>query len=94
MPPLATLLGSIGVTLLLLAFLLNLLHILRADGVVYTSLNLAGALLAGVSSYLIGFLPFVILEGVWALVAAVALVRGTFRARGTGRRPRPDLSGH
>ena len=92
MPPLATLLGSIGVTLLLLAFLLNVLRILRADGVVYAGLNLAGALLAGVSSYLIGFLPFVVLEGVWALVAAVALFRGAFR--GTRWRPRSDMSGH
>ena len=83
MPPLATPFGSVGVTLLLLAFLLNLLKLLRADGIVYSSLNLAGALLALVSSYLIGFLPFVVLEGVWALVAAVALTRGAIRARGT-----------
>ena len=71
----ATLVGSIGVTLLLLAFLLNVTRRLEAQSVLYTSLNLAGALLAGVSSYLIGFLPFVVLEGVWAVAAAVALVR-------------------
>ncbi len=29
----------------------------------------------GYSSYLIDFMPFVVLEGTWALVAAVVLVR-------------------
>jgi hypothetical protein len=69
----ATLIGAAGVTLLLGAFALNLLRVAHADGKLYLSLNLAGASLACWSSVLIGFLPFVILEGVWALVAAVAL---------------------
>ncbi|PYN35618.1 MAG: hypothetical protein DME01_11440 [Candidatus Rokuibacteriota bacterium] len=51
----------------------------------YTALNFAGASLAGYASYLIGFAPFVILEGTWAVVAAVALVR---RMLGAGRRRR------
>jgi hypothetical protein len=34
-----------------------------------------GAALACYSSYLIDFLPFVVLEGVWAIAAAVALAR-------------------
>ncbi|HET9234850.1 MAG TPA: hypothetical protein VFP10_11975 [Candidatus Eisenbacteria bacterium] len=71
----ATLVGSVGVSLLLLAFLLNVTGRLRTDSMLYIGLNLAGAVVAGVSSYLIDFLPFVILEGVWAGVAAVALVR-------------------
>jgi hypothetical protein len=32
----------------------------------YTALNFAGASLAGFASYLIGFMPFVVLEGTWA----------------------------
>jgi DinB superfamily len=48
----------------------------------YTALNFAGAALAGYASYLIGFVPFVILEGTWAAVAAVALGR---RVLGVGR---------
>jgi hypothetical protein len=59
-----TLIGSVGVALLLAAFLLNLLRLLRSDGYPYTSLNLVGAGLACYSSYLINFLPFVVLEGV------------------------------
>ena len=71
----ATLVGSIGVSLLLLAFLLNIAGRLRSDSVPYITLNLLGAALAGVSSYLIDFVPFVVLEGVWVLVAAAALLR-------------------
>jgi cytochrome c556 len=76
---LANLIGFIGVALLLVAFLLNTFRLMRADGRPYTLLNLAGASLAGYSSYLISFMPFVILEGTWAAVAAVALFRASRR---------------
>ena len=71
----ATLIGFAGVALLLVAFLLNLFKLMRSDGYAYTSLNCAGASLACYSSYLISFMPFVVLEGVWAVVAAGAFVR-------------------
>lgn len=71
----ANLIGTIGVALLLGAFLLNLVKRMSADGYVYSALNLAGAALACYSSYLIDFLPFVALEGVWAIAAAFALGR-------------------
>ena len=73
--------GSLGVAILLAAFFANLTGWLRADSIPYSALNLAGAGLACLSSYLIAFLPFVVLEGVWATVAAVALVRALFRVR-------------
>jgi hypothetical protein len=72
---LATLIGSIGVSLLLLAFFLNLFGHLRAAGYPYLLMNLAGGGLACLSSWMIGFVPFVVLEGTWAAVAAVGLVR-------------------
>ena len=75
----ATLVGSAGVALLLLAFLLNLLKLMRVDGYLYMGLNFAGASLACYSSYLIGFIPFVVLEGVWALVALGAITRSLLR---------------
>jgi hypothetical protein len=75
----ATVIGSLGVTLLLVAFLLNVLRVMSAEGYAYTALNLAGAALACYSSWLIAFMPFVVLEGVWALVAAVALGRKLLR---------------
>ena len=54
---------------------LNLLKLVAAEGIAYSALNLVGAALACYSSYLIDFLPFVILEGVWAAAAAYALGR-------------------
>jgi len=71
----ATPIGFVGVTLLLAAFLLNLFKLLRSDGQPYMWLNFAGASLACYSSYLISFMPFVLLEGVWALAALVAIAR-------------------
>jgi len=59
----ATIVGSAGVALLLLAFFLNLLRYLRVEGALYLGLNLMGAALACLSSYLIDFMPFVLLEG-------------------------------
>ena len=67
--------GFVGVAVLLIAFFVNLFRWLPADSWQYLALNLAGAALACASSYLINFLPFVLLEGTWALVAACALGR-------------------
>lgn len=73
--PHATLIGSIGVSLLLLAYFLNLSRHLPAERPAYLVLNLVGAALAGLSSWLIDFMPFVLLEGTWALVSLVQLAR-------------------
>ena len=77
----ATLVGSIGVGLLLLAFFLNLFGLLRAIGYPYIALNLAGGALACLSSWMIGFMPFVVLERTWAAVAAIALVKKLLSGR-------------
>lgn len=70
-----TVIGSIGVALLLLAFLLNLAKLLAQDSWSYLALNVVGAGLAAYSSYLISFVPFVVLEGTWTAVTAVAMAR-------------------
>ena len=75
----ATVIGFAGVALLLVAFVLNMLKLMRPDGRAYTLLNVLGAALACYSSWLIDFMPFVILEGVWALAAAGALLRALTR---------------
>jgi hypothetical protein len=72
------LIGTIGVSLLLLAFALNLAGKLAAASRPYLLLNIAGAALAGLSSYLIAFWPFVVLEGVWTISSLVMLIR-TYR---------------
>ena len=48
---------------------------MRTDGYAFGALNLVGAALACYSSWLIDFMPFVALEGVWAVAAAFALGR-------------------
>jgi hypothetical protein len=70
------LIGTIGVALLLLAYFANLRGWLPPDSRAYHGLNVVGAGLAGLASYVIGFWPFVVLEGTWMTVAAIALVRG------------------
>lgn len=75
----ATWIGFAGVALLLVAFLLSLAKLMRLDGYPYAVLNCVGAGLACYSSWLISFMPFVVLEGVWALVAGGAIVRKAFR---------------
>ena len=79
---LATVIGSAGVALLLIAFLLNLAKRLGQDSWPYLVLNVVGAALAAYSSYLISFIPFVVLEGTWTLVTAVAIMRKAARSNG------------
>jgi len=68
------LIGSLGVTLLLVAFLLNLRGYLSKDGLPYILLNIIGAGLACLASWLIHYVPFVVLEGTWTLVSLIALL--------------------
>jgi len=67
--------GFAGVLILLVAFLLNLSGKLSKDGLTYILLNTIGAGLACLASYLIHYLPFVVLEGSWTLVSLFALIR-------------------
>lgn len=67
--------GSIGVALLLLAFVLNITSALDRHSRVYQGINALGAGLACYASWMIGFVPFVVLEGTWCLVAIAAFAR-------------------
>jgi hypothetical protein len=66
--------GLAGVAILLFAYLLNLSGKLDQKSVAYILMNVIGAGLACLASYLINYFPFVILEGVWTLVSLFALV--------------------
>ena len=82
-------LGSIGVAFLLLAFFLNLWGKLGADTLIYQAMNAGGAGLACYASYLIGFLPFVILEGTWCAVALLAVAGSLGRGTPAAVKPGP-----
>lgn len=47
----------------------------NAKSLPYATLNFLGASLCGISAYMVSFYPFVILEGVWATVALLALLK-------------------
>jgi hypothetical protein len=67
--------ASVGVTLILIAFVLNLSGRLERENAVYLWLNLVGAGLACLASVMVPFVPFIVLEGVWAIAALVSLIR-------------------
>ena len=76
---LADVIATIGVSTLLVAFVLNIRNIISPNNRWYNILNIIGATLCGYSAYLISFYPFVILEAVWAAVAAIALLKRVSR---------------
>ena len=69
--------GSLGVALLLIAFFLNLFKMISPESRTYGLLNIIGAGLSCYASILIGFMPFVVLEGTWAIVAAIGMIRAS-----------------
>jgi len=67
--------GFAGVMLILLAYFLGTEKLLKTDGKMYFVMNIIGAGLATGASLLIGYWPFVILEGTWALVSVYGLMK-------------------
>lgn len=70
--------GFIGVFLILLAYILNVTGKLQSSSLSFILLNLFGAALACLASVLMDYLPFIILEGVWAIVSLIALLKKLF----------------
>jgi hypothetical protein len=68
-------LASIGVIILLIAFLLNLYKKLSAETRMYAFLNFIGAAVCCYASFLIHFYPFVLLESIWSFVALTSLFK-------------------
>ena len=66
--------GFIGVTILLVAYFLNLRDIIRKDSLTYLLLNIVGAAIACFASVLLKYLPFIILEGCWTIVSTIGLI--------------------
>jgi len=67
-------LGFIGVFLILMAYFLNVLGKVDTTNLLFILLNLLGAGIACLASALISYYPFVILEGIWALISLLTLV--------------------
>ena len=67
--------GFVGVFQILLAYMLNIFGILEKKDLTIILLNLIGASLACIASILMKYMPFIILEGIWALVSLIALLK-------------------
>jgi hypothetical protein len=74
---LSTLIGSLGVSLLLVAYFLNLFRRLAPDNKIYILLNILGAGISCYASVLLHYLPFILLEAIWYGVGIAALFRRT-----------------
>ena len=66
--------GSVGVFLLLLAFVLNLIRVLSERSPIYLLMNIVGSGLAAWYAWASNSIPFVILEAVWGLAAMIRLL--------------------
>jgi hypothetical protein len=66
--------GFIGVFLILLAYILNVVGKLNHNDLAFILLNLIGAGMACIASILMKYIPFIILEGVWAIVSLITLL--------------------
>ena len=71
----AMIIGTLGVSLLLVGFGLNITHRLSETSATYLIINIVGSLMAGWYAFVGEVYPFVVLEIVWALVAFVKLLQ-------------------
>ena len=69
------LIGTVGVLILLIAFAMNIAKKWSSTSTPYLLLNVIGAALTCLSSFMIRFWPFVVLEGVWTLSSLVVLLK-------------------
>lgn len=67
--------GTIGVGLILVAYYLDTTSIISKNGKLFYVMNIIGAALACYASWLIGFIPFVVLEAAWTLVSIYGLMK-------------------
>ena len=77
--------GTIGVAILLIAYFLNLIDIIKKDSLTYIFFNIVGAAIACFASVLLKYLPFIILEGCWTFASAFGLVNYLRRGGVSGR---------
>lgn len=66
--------GVIGVSFLLVAFVLNLFKRISADSLVYNAFNVIGAGCLAYYAYILESWPFVALEIIWGLFAAYKIL--------------------
>ena len=63
--------GFIGVFQILMAYILHIIGKIKSNDLTFILLNLIGASMACLASILMTYIPFLILEGVWAIVSLI-----------------------
>jgi membrane-bound ClpP family serine protease len=79
-----------GALLILVGFILSQRNLLDADSYLYLILNLVGATILVVLAFQMQRWGFVLLEGVWALVALVGVILRLVRKEPTATPARPQ----
>jgi len=67
--------GTIGVTLILIAYFCSTFRWMSPHGRPFFLFNTIGAAMTCYASYLISYWPFFVLEGTWAIVSLIGLLR-------------------
>jgi amino acid transporter len=77
-----TVLGASGAALILVAFIMNQKHLWKDEYLVYDLVNFVGSALLVTYAILLKSYPFLVLNGVWALVSLRDIV-ADFKRNGT-----------
>ncbi len=67
--------GFAGVFQILLAYVLNVIGKVDKHDLTFILLNLIGAGMACYASVLMDYIPFILLEGIWASVSLISLIK-------------------
>ena len=67
------LINGVGVSLIMFGFILNQLDYIDSRGKLYLWLNAIGSGLACWGAWVIGSIPFVVLEGVWMAISLIGI---------------------
>jgi hypothetical protein len=67
--------GFAGVFQILLAYVLNVIGKVGKNDLAFILLNLIGASMACYASVLMSYMPFILLEGIWAGVSLISLMK-------------------
>jgi len=67
--------GFAGVFQILLAYVLNVIGKVGKNDLAFILLNLVGASMACYASVLMSYMPFILLEGIWAGVSLISLIK-------------------
>ena len=81
MVDLVTVIGVLGLVIILFVFILNQIKKLSAESIIYDSANFVGAALLAYYAFAIGSIPFLILQIVWGGFSLYQAVGDFFRMR-------------